>query len=409
LFLLLFYSRIAEPSWVQVFGRMHPLILHFPVVLLVFYILWQLRFIRKFQTEQSKSIAEILLLAAAASAAVTALFGLLLSKEEGYDPDALAFHKYTGVSLSFVSFIWCVLIKKFDKVKIANAIMSLVVFALLLITGDLGAGITHGKDYLIAPILPKQEPRQVALEDAVVFTDMVQPILQSKCISCHNNKKAKGELIMETPAQILKGGKDGKLWDSIDVDASLLLKRIHLPEEDEKHMPPQGKPQLSQQEMNILYYWLKDSSNFTIKVTDLPTTDTLRMMALAIFKTNVEEKYEFAAADEKTVKQLSNNNRVIVPLALNSPALAVDFYNSQNYDAQSLKDLLKLKEQVVSINLAHMPATDDDVATLAQFINLRKLNLNFSKVTGKINWAVEISLPILKNFLYQEQILISMI
>ena len=383
LFLLLFYSRIAEPSWVQVFGRMHPLILHFPVVLLVFYILWQLRFIRKFQTEQSKSIAEILLLAAAASAAVTALFGLLLSKEEGYDPDALAFHKYTGVSLSFVSFIWCVLIKKFDKVKIANAIMSLVVFALLLITGDLGAGITHGKDYLIAPILPKQEPRQVALEDAVVFTDMVQPILQSKCISCHNNKKAKGELIMETPAQILKGGKDGKLWDSIDVDASLLLKRIHLPEEDEKHMPPQGKPQLSQQEMNILYYWLKDSSNFTIKVTDLPTTDTLRMMALAIFKTNVEEKYEFAAADEKTVKQLSNNNRVIVPLALNSPALAVDFYNSQNYDAQSLKDLLKLKEQVVSINLAHMPATDDDVATLAQFINLRKLNLNFSKVTGK--------------------------
>jgi len=383
LFLLLFYSRIAEPSWVQVFGRMHPLILHFPVVLLVFYILWQLRFIRKFQTEQSKSIAEILLLAAAASAAVTALFGLLLSKEEGYDPDALAFHKYTGVSLSFVSFIWCVLIKKFDKVKIANAIMSLVVFALLLITGDLGAGITHGKDYLIAPILPKQEPRQVALEDAVVFTDMVQPILQSKCISCHNNKKAKGELIMETPAQILKGGKDGKLWDSIDVDASLLLKRIHLPEEDEKHMPPQGKPQLSQQEMNILYYWLKDSSNFTIKVTDLPTTDTLRMMALAIFKTNVEEKYEFAAADEKTVKQLSNNNRVIVPLALNSPALAVDFYNSQNYDAQSLKDLLKLKEQVVSINLAHMPAMDDDVATLAQFINLRKLNLNFSKVTGK--------------------------
>src|SRR6185436_15726900 len=122
LFLLLFYSRIAEPSWVQIFGRMHPLILHFPVVLLVFYILWQLRFIRKFQTEQSKSIAEILLLAAAASAAVTALFGLLLSKEEGYDPDALAFHKYTGVSLSFVSFIWCVLIKKFDKVKIANAI-----------------------------------------------------------------------------------------------------------------------------------------------------------------------------------------------------------------------------------------------------------------------------------------------
>ncbi|QEC68485.1 hypothetical protein FRZ67_14650 [Panacibacter ginsenosidivorans] len=383
LFLLLFYSHIAVSAWVQVFGRMHPLILHFPVVLLVLYILWQLWFIRKFQTEQSKSIAEILLFAAALSAAVTALFGLLLSKEEGYDPDALAFHKYTGVSLSFVSFIWCVAVKKFDKIKLANAIMSLVVFALLLITGDLGAGITHGENYLIAPVLPKQEPRQVALEDAVVFTDMVQPILQSKCISCHNSKKAKGELIMESPALILKGGKDGKLWDSTNVDAGLLLKRIHLPEEDEKHMPPQGKPQLSQEEMNILYYWLKDGSNFTTKVTDLPAADTLRMMALAIFKTNVEEQYDFAAADEKMIQQLSNNNRVIVPLALNSPALSVDFYNSQNYTAQSLKELLKLKEQIVSINLAHMPATDEDVATLAQFINLRKLNLNFSKITGK--------------------------
>jgi uncharacterized membrane protein len=383
LFLLLFYSRIAMPSWVQVFGRMHPLILHFPVVLLVFYILWQLWFIRKFQTEQAKGIADILLFAAALSAAVTALFGSLLSKEEGYDADALAFHKYTGVSLSFISFIWCVLINKFDKLKLANTIMSLAVFALLLVTGDLGAGITHGEDYLIAPVLPKQEPRQVALEDAVVFTDMVQPILQSKCIGCHNDKKAKGELIMETPALILKGGKDGMIWDSTDIDASLLLKRIHLPEEDEKHMPPQGKPQLNQQEMNILYYWLKDGSNFTTKVTDLPTTDTLRMMALAIFKTNVEEKYDFAAADEKAIQQLSNNNRVIVPLSLNSPALAVDFYNSENYTSQSLKELLKLKEQIVSINLSHMPAKDDDVVTLAQFINLRELNLNFSKVTGK--------------------------
>lgn len=383
LFLLLFYDRILVPSWIQVLGRMHPLIVHFPIVLLLIYIVWQLVFARKFQTEQSKSIAEILLLTAAFSAAVTALFGLLLSKEEGYDPDALAFHKYTGVSLSFLSFLWCILIKKFDKVKLANAIMSLAVFALLLIAGDLGAGITHGENYLLAPIIPKAQPREVALEDAVVYTDMVQPILQSKCIGCHNNKKAKGELIMETPEQLLKGGKDGMLWDSTNVDVSLLLKRIHLPEEDEKHMPPQGKPQLSQEEMNIIYYWLKAGSNFTTKVTDLPATDTLRMMALAIFKPNLEEKYDFAAADESAIQQLSNNNRVIVPLALNSPALSVDFYNSENYSSQSLKDLLKLKEQIVSINLAHMPATDDDVATLAQFINLRKVNLNFTKVTGK--------------------------
>jgi len=383
LFLLLFYSRIEVPAWVQIFGRMHPLILHFPVVLLLLYIVWALWFSRKIYAEQTKKPAEILLLIAALSAALTALFGLLLSKEAGYDPDALSLHKYTGVSLSFLSFTWCIIKQKLETVKFANAVMSLLVFSLILLTGDLGAGITHGENYLIAPILPKQEPQQVALEDAVVFTHMVQPILQSKCIGCHNNKKAKGELVMETTAQLLKGGKDGALWDTTNIDASMLLKRIHLPVEDEKHMPPKGKPQLTQEEINILYYWLKSGANFTAKVTDLPATDSLRMLALALFKPNVEEVYDFAAADEKIVKQLSNNNRVIVPLALNSPALSVDFYNSENYDAQSLKDLLKLKEQLVSINLAHMPATDEDVATLAQFINLRRLNLNFTKISGK--------------------------
>lgn len=395
LFLLLFYSRIQVPAWVQVFGRMHPLILHFPVVLLLLYIVWALWLSKKFQNDQSKYIADILLIVAALSAVITALFGLLLSKEEGYDADALSLHKYTGVSLAFLSCIWYVSRHKIERIKVAPAIMSLLVFSLILLTGDLGAGITHGENYLLAPVLPKQQPKEVALEDAVVFADMVQPILQSKCISCHNDKKAKGELIMQTTAQLLKGGKDGALWDTANIDASLLLKRIHLPDEEEKHMPPKGKPQLSQEEINILYYWIKGGADFTAKVTDLPATDTLRMMALAIFKPNVAEVYDFTAADEKTVQQLSNNNRVLMPLSLTSPALVVDFYNSENYTAQSLKDLLKLKEQIVSINLAHMPVTDEDITTIAQFINLRKLNLNFSKVTGK--QLIQLSkLPFLK-------------
>lgn len=383
LFLLLFYDRIEVPAWVQVFGRMHPLILHFPVVLLIIYLLWELSLSKKIKTEHAGSMGDILLLIAALSAVITALFGLLLSKEEGYDAEALSLHKYTGVALSFLSFIWVVLKQRLGKIRLANAIVSLLVFALVLLTGDLGAGITHGKNYLLAPVMPKQETQQVALEDAVVFTHMVQPILQSKCISCHNSKKAKGELIMETTAQLLKGGKDGALWDTTDIDASLLLKRIHLPEKDEKHMPPEGKPQLSQEEINVLYYWLKSGAGFTTKVTELPATDSLRMLALAFFKPAVEEVYDFAAADEATIRRLSNNNRVIVPLSLTSPALSVDFYNRENYNAESLKELLKLKEQIVSLNLAHMPVKDDEVATLAQFPNLRKVNLNFTNVSGK--------------------------
>ena len=50
---------------------------------------------------------------------------------------------------------------------------------------------------------------------------------------------------METKELLLKGGKTGKLWDSTAADFGLLMKRIHLPVETKKHMPPQGKPQLT--------------------------------------------------------------------------------------------------------------------------------------------------------------------
>ena len=47
LFLLLFEDRIVLPGWLQVTGRMHPMFLHFPIVLVVLYALWVLFFFRK--------------------------------------------------------------------------------------------------------------------------------------------------------------------------------------------------------------------------------------------------------------------------------------------------------------------------------------------------------------------------
>ena len=95
-------------------------------------------------------------------------------------------------------------------------------------------------------------------------------------MSCHNSKKAKGELVMETQQLLMKGGKNGALWDTTDANMSLILQRIHLPEEEKKHMPPTGKPQLNEQELTILYNWIKRGANFKIKVNELEPTDKLR-------------------------------------------------------------------------------------------------------------------------------------
>ncbi|MEO7487448.1 MAG: hypothetical protein ABIU77_10120, partial [Ferruginibacter sp.] len=40
-FLLIFEKGLVVPPWVQAVGRMHPLLLHFPIVLFLLCIFWE--------------------------------------------------------------------------------------------------------------------------------------------------------------------------------------------------------------------------------------------------------------------------------------------------------------------------------------------------------------------------------
>jgi hypothetical protein len=373
-FLWLFEDRLVIPPWLQVAGRMHPLILHFPIVLLILFAG------QKFILRQADNT---LLLLAAFAAAVTAAMGLILSREPGYDQDALQLHKYSGILLSFLTLAWYAWYDRLQRIKWAPLSAAALCLVLVTFAGHQGASITHGQNFLLAPVTTIAPERTVALNDAVVFTDMVQPILKRKCMGCHNSSKAKGELIMETTSLLLKGGKSGPSWDSTRADFGLLMQRIHLPLDQDKHMPPRGKPQLTDDEITILYQWLRHDPARNIRVADLPVTDTLRIIATTLFKTTeAEDQYDFSAADEATVKKLNTSYRIIYPIALGSPALNVDFYSPRFFRPEQLKELAPLSRQIVSLNLDKMPVTDADIPTIISLPNLRTLNLSFTGVTG---------------------------
>jgi hypothetical protein len=67
---------------------------------------------------------------------------------------------------------------------------------------------------------------------------------------------------------------------------------------------------------------------------------------------------------------------------LGSPALGVQFFGAAQFKPEQLKELLAVKEQIVTLNLNKMPVQDDDLTTIAQFTNLRKLNLSFTNIKG---------------------------
>jgi uncharacterized membrane protein len=395
-FLLLAEQFVVVPKWLQVAGRMHPLILHFPLVLIIVAAFWEFFLMRRKDDAVLINIADGLLLVTAFSTMITAVFGLLLSREEGYDTDAITWHKWGGIFISLLVMAWYAgrHYLRENQLRLFS-VSGLSLFALV-ITAHEGGSITHGENFLLAPVMKEKIQPTVALEDAVLYAHVIEPIIAAKCLSCHNSKKAKGELIMETAMAFFKGGKNGKLWDTTVADLGLLLRRVHLPMEDKKHMPPKGKLQLDDNEINLLSLWFRHGADTTSKLIDLKPTDSLRLLAAGKFSNSADLTYSFAAASEGTVQQLNNFYRLVTPIATGSPALEAGFYGASQFKPEALTELLKVKGQVVSLLLNKMPVTDKDLQVVSQFNELRNLNLSFTKITD----AGLVSLQALQNLQY---------
>jgi Leucine-rich repeat (LRR) protein len=210
--------------------------------------------------------------------------------------------------------------------------------------------------------------------------------LKAKCFSCHNEKKSKGGLIMTTEEKILLGGKNGPVWKAGDAANSHLVQNINLPEEHKKHMPPKGKPQITKEEAGFLFLWIQSGADMKKKLGEYHDTDTIKTLAQKFIsrpQKETEKIYPFAAAAASLIEKLNSPFCAVFPLAQNSPALQADFFVREKFEREKLKELLKIKEQLVVLNLGNMPVADEDMKIIGQFANLEKLILNNSSITNK--------------------------
>lgn len=369
---------ISLPVFLEVVGRMHPLLLHFPIVLL--FLTGLLFWYPNWLGIQTKSALRFLFLASLVLTGLTALAGLFLSAEGGYEEDLLFPHQWTGLGVFWTGTLWYFFWTK-NKIQAAK-FSSLFALALVLVAGHLGANITHGSDYLLAPLAKLEEKPQVPLEEALAFGHVIKPILEKKCISCHGPNKKKGELRLDEMEFFLTGGETGPALDNTDWEKSLLLHRIFLPMEDEEHMPPKGKSQLTEQEIELLQAWVLDSARFDKKVNQYPQESTFFALAKGLFDTKDQKTYAFPFADKGTIAKLNNEYRVIQAIYPDSPGLRVSFFGKAQFNAKALDELSKIKEQVVDLNIQNMPLKDADLEKLANFPNLETLNLNFTGIDG---------------------------
>lgn len=381
-FFLVFENFLVLPPWLQVTGRLHPLLTHFPIVLVVILVFDLLRN----STGSRKSLPYYLhdlLLAVALLTVTTAITGLFLSIEDGYDAASLRIHKYSGAALA----LFFVLIYNYRNEWLAHKKLVLVVAVfstiLLIVAGHAGSEITHGADFIWEPIASGRKTQDVISPDAEIYAHLVRPILEQKCMSCHNTDKAKGQLNMELDKAFNKGGKNGIPWDTTSADLGLLIRRIHLPSDSKQHMPPAGKPQLTSDEIAILEAWIKTGSNFKMKLNQLPSGSALNRIINARTPSGESpESFDFNRADIETITRLTTENRVVSFIDQGSPALSVQFFNRALFKSGQLEELAPVKKQITTLNLAKMPVRDKDLKWVSDMVNLRRLNLSFTEVTG---------------------------
>jgi hypothetical protein len=381
LFFLIFDQRMQFPAWLQSVGRVHPLLLHLPIGAVV------IAMIALFLKKDTGSLVAL----ASVTAAITAIMGIILAKEGGYNEDTLALHKYSGALLSF---ILCA------TYFITNQKIVLTVsFALLLVAGHFGSVLTHGDEFVLAPLIAKTENKLAVSDSTSLYAAAIQPILHQKCTGCHNEKKAKGDLVLSTLAGVAKGGEHGLVWKAGSPQASLLMKRVLLPETNEDHMPPKGKAQLNAAEVQLLYQWILSGADTAKAWTRYSPSDTVRKLAEQFIRSSAASTaphYTFEAASQGTIEKLNDPYRVVTPVASNEPALSATFFIKNEYKTSRLEELLPVKEQLVWLNLSKMPVTDADCEIIRKFDHLEKLNLNFSSITEKGLQALS-SLPELQS------------
>ena len=388
-------------------GHLHPLLVHLPIGIFAFAFIISL-----FGTEKRKQFDAALsyaLLSGAVSALAACVAGYLLAGSGEYDANLVQKHQWTGIATCVLGFL-AYFIAQYRRLLVW------ITFAVMAVAGHLGGTLTHGEDYFFGLVDEEttkavevidstvKASTEVAKADSVVekteapreislYQDQVVGILQSKCYSCHSKIKKKGGLRLDSEDFIKQGGKNGAVLTAGDADNSKLYTHLILPLEDEDHMPPKGKKQLSASEIATIHRWVKMADPFaktTIVTTAVKITETVneeeppppppveKTATVIPAKTII-----IAAANPINIEAIKKLNVVVTPVQSGSNGLSLNFVNLKNFNSTMLDQAMGLKEQVVQLKLTNQPVTDQDLQKIRQFNNLRQLQLEKTRVTDE--------------------------
>lgn len=345
------------------------------------------------------------------------------------------------VILSFLSKMWS---RHHDRFSPFYPVFMLLAAASMTIGAHMGGEMVHKDKDIVGDFLvlanggtlgiaqedieKVRDVTDIPPEDRLVYAEIVKPILQGKCWECHavaelnplGKTKIKGGLEMTSVELLLKGGKNADATPTLvpgDVNLSEMLIRVHLNVDDEDFMPKgkEDKPEahLTEGETRILEWWiangtieagvideaddvpLKEVEGYEVILSDVAAFEPVLLPEIEVEKKEEKTEAEIPVEKEEVAPEITRVELTELkkeidaqfPSALTFASATSDemYFTAATFGPEfndtSLQALEPVAAALVELDLKRTSISDEGMATVTKFTNLRKLTLNETAIS----------------------------
>ncbi|HEY5825483.1 MAG TPA: hypothetical protein VIT44_14005, partial [Cyclobacteriaceae bacterium] len=182
----------------------------------------------------------------------------------------------------------------------------------------------------------------------------------------------------------LKGGKHGEVIAVGKPNDSELIARAELDVSNKEHMPPKEKPQLTNQETEVIKLWIESGADFEKPVRTAVNFQKIKMILQANVKvlesSDVPDK-EIRRVKDSDLNKLAESGITVTPVASESAYLSVSLISVASQANKVISSLLAIKDNIVWLKLSGTNVEDSGISELSTFYNLTKLHLDDTRIT----------------------------
>jgi hypothetical protein len=180
---------------------------------------------------------------------------------------------------------------------------------------------------------------------------------------------------------LAKGGKHGPVIKAGDLASSPLVRRIDLPTDAKEHMPPSGKPQLSDDDLTVLEWWVGAGAPHDKTVAALAPPPSVEDILAARLGAPAEAPPNRAQILAQSARLAAGLGVIARPLSPDGPWIEVNARPAgRAFGDAELAQLAPVAAAVEWLDLGGTAVTDKGLAAIEPMRRLERLHLDQTRV-----------------------------